>query len=68
MTDSKPVTALASIYVGQKCVGQILRRPKQGTEAFDADDKSLGIFEGDKDAANAIVDAAAASVEEGTNG
>jgi hypothetical protein len=35
----------------QHCLGHILARGKLGFEAFDADDKSLGLFSSSKDAA-----------------
>jgi hypothetical protein len=54
MSGSKiPMSALA-IYSGQVCLGHILPRGKAGVEAFDADDKSLGIFPDQKAAADAV--------------
>jgi hypothetical protein len=43
-----------SIYAGQRCLGHLLPRGRQGVEAFDADDRSLGIFPDQKSAADAI--------------
>jgi hypothetical protein len=42
---------------GRTCVGHIARG-KHGVEAFDADDKSLGIFPDEKAAADAVSAAA----------
>jgi hypothetical protein len=39
-----------AIYDGQQCVGHALSRGKLGVEAFDAEDRSLGIFHSLKDA------------------
>jgi hypothetical protein len=33
-----------AIYDGQQCIGHLISRGKLGTEAFDAEDRSLGIF------------------------
>ena len=43
-----------SIYDGQRCVGHLILRGRQGVEAFDADDRSLGIFPDQKAAVAAI--------------
>jgi hypothetical protein len=48
-------TPLAYVYDGHKCLGHILARGKSGFEAFDGDDKSLGIFETQRQAANALL-------------
>jgi hypothetical protein len=54
MSGSKiPMSALA-VYSGQVCLGHILPRGKSGVEAFDADDRSLGIFSDQKSAADAV--------------
>ena len=44
-----------AVYDGQRCIGRLLPRGKQSVEAFDADDKSLGIFPDQKTAAAAVV-------------
>ena len=49
---------MSSIYDGRKCIGFILRRGKAGTEAFDLNESSLGIFESDRAAADAVSHAA----------
>jgi hypothetical protein len=51
-----PCKCLA-VFSGQQCVGHLLRRGKLGVEAFDADDKSLGIFPDQRSAANALTKA-----------
>ena len=43
-----------AIYGGQTCCGHILNRGKAGWEAFDRDDRSLGTFERQADAVNAL--------------
>jgi hypothetical protein len=47
--------ALWSIYRGQASAGFVLSRGKLGYEAFNASEKSLGIFPTRGDAANAIL-------------
>jgi hypothetical protein len=43
---SSPVSfqAFVAVYVGRECLGQVLPRGKAGFEAFDRDDRSVGIF------------------------
>jgi hypothetical protein len=36
--------SLAYVYDGQQCLGHVLARGKTGFEAFDRDDRSLGLF------------------------
>jgi hypothetical protein len=43
-----------AVYAGQTCIGFLLLRGKTGVEAFDAADKSLGIFPDQKSAADAV--------------
>jgi hypothetical protein len=45
---------MLTVYDGQRCVGFILRRGKLGYEAFTADDRSVGIFRTQHEAANAL--------------
>ena len=49
---------IQSVYSGQTCIGFLLPRGKQGTEAYDADWDSLGIFPSLKIAAAAVSAAA----------
>jgi hypothetical protein len=51
----KPAAPLAYVYDGQQCLGHVLGRGKSGFEAFDRDDKSLGLFETQRQAANALL-------------
>ena len=47
--------ALASVYDGQRCCGFIVARGPAGFGAFDASERSLGIFETQLAAADAIM-------------
>ena len=49
-----PSPAMVSIYDGQQCVGFVLARGRQGFEAYDAGERSLGVFATATDAANAL--------------
>ena len=51
---SSPQSAMLSVYDGQRCLGHIVKRGKRGFEAFDLDDKSLGTFPTDHEAADAV--------------
>ena len=42
---------MLSVYDGHECIGFILRRGGGGAEAFTADDRSVGLFKDDQDAA-----------------
>jgi hypothetical protein len=55
-TSVDPTTQVGflSVYDGQVCVGHLLPRGKTGVEAFDRDDKSLGIYPDQKAAAGAV--------------
>jgi hypothetical protein len=46
--------SLLTVYDGRTCIGILLMRGKAGVEAFDRDDRSLGIFETQELAARAI--------------
>ena len=39
--------ARVSVYDGRVCVGHLIRRGPAGTEAFDFNEHSLGLFEND---------------------
>jgi hypothetical protein len=45
---------MLSVCAGQVCIGHILRRGKTGFEAYDADDKLIGTFDSQSNAAAAI--------------
>ena len=49
------ITPLVSIYDGRECLGHVLSRGPKGFEAFDRDDKSVGLFPTAKQAANALL-------------
>jgi hypothetical protein len=49
---------MISVYNGQRCMGFVLARGKRGYEAFDTDEKSLGIFPTMQAAADAVSAAA----------
>ena len=55
-----PEAQFQAVYFGQACLGHILTRGKQGVEAFDLADRSIGMF-GDVGAAATAVVAAAKS-------
>jgi hypothetical protein len=45
-----------SLYDGQRCLGFILNRGKTGYEAYDTDDRSIGLFPSQRDAAAALME------------
>ena len=45
----------AAVYAGDTCVGHLFARHRLGYEAFDLDDKSLGVFPSPPSAVLAIV-------------
>jgi hypothetical protein len=59
----RAASPLAYVYDGREMLGFVLSRGKQGHEAFDREERSLGLFETAAKAANAVFDAA--SSEEG---
>jgi len=44
-----------AIYDGRTCLGHVLGRGKAEFEAFDADNRSLGVFPTQREAATAIM-------------
>jgi hypothetical protein len=52
------MTAMSTVYVGQYCLGFILARGKTGFEAFDRNEKSIGLFPTQRAAADAITEQA----------
>jgi hypothetical protein len=52
MTGASP---MAYVYDGREALGHVIARGKAGFEAFDADDKSVGLFPSQREAANAVV-------------
>jgi hypothetical protein len=56
------VTTMRSVHdAKQRCIGFVMARGKSGYEAFNADERSLGLFRGPQDAADAVLDAARSS-------
>jgi len=47
-------TRFQALYSGRTCLGFILNRGRSGYEAFDCDDKSIGIFETQQLAADTL--------------
>jgi hypothetical protein len=45
---------MVSVYDGQRCLGFILRRGKLGFELFDHNERSLGLFPSQREAARAL--------------
>jgi hypothetical protein len=45
---------MLAVYAGRRCNGFIFNRGRDGTEAFDADGKSIGLFSNQHDAVGAI--------------
>jgi hypothetical protein len=46
---------IATVYSGQCCIGFVINRGSAGFEAFTADEKSLGLFPTQREAAAAIM-------------
>ena len=55
MSAPKTITPMVSVYDGRQCLGHVLGRGPKGFEAFDRDDKSVGLFPTAKQAANALL-------------
>src|SRR5262249_24918197 len=51
----QPGNSLAYVYDGRECLGHVLDRGKLGFAAFDRDDKSVGVFETQRQAANPLL-------------
>jgi hypothetical protein len=47
-------TPLLSVYDGRECIGFILHRGDIGAKAFTADERSIGMFRTEQDAATEI--------------
>jgi hypothetical protein len=52
--DDLLTSPLLAVYDGQRCIGHIISRGKCGHEAFDVDDRSLGMFPDQASAVAAI--------------
>jgi hypothetical protein len=49
-----PTPPMVSVYEGRECLGFILARGPAGYEAFDRDERSLGVFATQREAAAAL--------------
>jgi hypothetical protein len=56
---SAPLSPLSYVYDGRACLGFVLSRGRAGFEAFDREERSLGLFPTAPTAANAVFDAPA---------
>jgi hypothetical protein len=59
---------MLSVYHGRQCLGHVLPRGRQGYEAFDINDTSLGIYMTRELAIAAVGAAATTPAEAGTTG
>jgi hypothetical protein len=50
----KQTQSWLAIYDGQRCIGHVIHRDKNGWEAFNTDDVSIGLFKSPAEAANAL--------------
>ena len=58
-TEAKPhKPTLQAVADGQVCIGHLMSRGREGVEAFDAENRSLGTFPDMASAANAVSAAA----------
>ena len=48
-------TSLVSVFSGELCLGFVLARGKAGFEALTADERSLGLFPTQREAAAAVM-------------
>jgi hypothetical protein len=53
MAKPKYDTPMLAVYAGQTCIGHIYQR-KAGFEAFNTDDRSIGLFGSQREAADAL--------------
>jgi hypothetical protein len=54
MTARSATTPMVSVYDGRACLGFVLSRGRAGFEAFDNEQRSLGIYSTQREAAAAI--------------
>jgi hypothetical protein len=54
MAKPKYDTPMLAVYAGQTCIGHIYQRSKAGFEAFNTDDRSIGLFGSQREAADAL--------------
>jgi hypothetical protein len=48
------IPAMLTVYDGRTCIGWIFERGKLGHEAFTADQRSLGTYSSQREAADAV--------------
>ena len=58
MKATAPLAPLSFVYDGRDCLGFILARGKLGFEAMARDERSLGLFQTQREAATTIMRAA----------
>jgi hypothetical protein len=56
-------SAMVSVIAGARCVGFLIGRGREGVEAYDSNERSLGIFLDPIEAARAVEDAAPSGPE-----
>jgi hypothetical protein len=54
MAKPKYDTPMLAVYAGQTCIGHLYRRSKAGFEAFNTDDRSIGLFGSQREATDAL--------------
>ena len=54
MSTPKTITPMVSVYDGRICRGFVIARGKRGFEVFDCDERSIGVYPTQREAANAI--------------
>jgi hypothetical protein len=54
MTELGDRGSWCSVYDGRRCCGHLVSRGRDGVEAFDINDRSIGIFASQSEAAAAI--------------
>jgi hypothetical protein len=54
MIAKTPASNLVSVYDGTTCLGHVLYKPRVGYEAYDCNDRPIGIYPTQKAAADAI--------------
>jgi hypothetical protein len=52
--NASPSTNWVAVYAGQTCLGHVISRGPRGFEAFDPDDKPIGLFATQASAADAL--------------
>jgi hypothetical protein len=66
MTKPAPSTGMLSVYDGRRYLGAIIWRGRQGYAAFDAEDRTLGLYPDQQSAMRAVSAAATTPASAGT--